>query len=193
MCRQAGAVLHELRSEGNVKFFDQALHSKTGGVLGGDANKLTNGPVHLYSGSNSNWTQDYTEMQIRVSACMRLGTRWAWKKTTQGLSDTSARILNQRRSEVVMSSVRLYVISILVILGCRSMNSRDGSAEQRSRGALIAVADYVAARKGNERYAFSGEVYCGYPETCHPGANTAWDSMTTRPILARLRRTLGEW
>ena len=89
-----------------------------------------------------------------------------------------------------MSAVELYVISTLLIVGCKSIDLANTSAEQRSRKALIAVADYVAARKGNERYALSAEVYCGYPETCNPGEKTTWDSMTIRPVLARLRATL---
>lgn len=73
MCRQAGAVLSELRSQGRVQFFDQALHTRRGKLLGGDADQRPTGPVHLYSGRSSVWAPWYTEMQLRNSAVHEVG------------------------------------------------------------------------------------------------------------------------
>jgi hypothetical protein len=94
MCRQAGGVLHELREQGRVKFYDDEFRetdggrlwkdAKAGAVLRGDATPLPTGPVHMYSGRGSpTWAPDHRALSRKGTTVHEVGH-------TMGLDDDAA-------------------------------------------------------------------------------------------------------
>ena len=86
-CKEAGGVLHELREQGRVKFWDNEFRETDGGqtdggslfnggkgtVLTGDATTKPTGPIHIYSGRGSNWTPEYRIRSRRGAAVHEVG------------------------------------------------------------------------------------------------------------------------